>query len=90
MADDFSCEAYGADLAALGALCFFSGALGGRVCADPGECHRAIAAERQRVFRRIQELAASGDETAAYLAGEFTRPEQLLGGSGQDEEDTGA
>jgi len=37
--------------------------------------------ERQRVFGRIHELAAAGDEVSAFLAEEFTDPEQLLGGS---------
>jgi hypothetical protein len=40
-----------------------------------------MAAERQRVFARIQELAADGDEVGIYLAGEFASPEDLLGGS---------
>src|SRR5262249_46219190 len=39
-----------------------------------------MGAERQQIWQRINELAAAGDETAAYLAGVFTRPEQLLGG----------
>ena len=80
MPDSWACEAYGPDGAAVGALCFVSGEPGKRVCADLGECHRVMDAERRRLFQRIQELAASGDETAVYLAGEFTRPEQLLGG----------
>jgi hypothetical protein len=77
---EWDCEAYGPDLRAVGALCFFARELGERVCASPGECRRVMAAERRRVFRRIHELAAQGDDTAAYLAGEFARPEQLLGG----------
>jgi hypothetical protein len=40
-----------------------------------------MAAERPRVFRRINELPASGDETFGDLAGEFARPDQLLEGS---------
>jgi hypothetical protein len=75
----------GPDGAEFGARCFVSGELGERVCADLGECRRVMAAERRRVFARIQELAAQGDETAAYLAEEFTRPEQLLGGSEQEQ-----
>lgn len=34
--------------------------------------------------RRISEMAASGDELGTYLAGEFSRPEQLLGGESDD------
>lgn len=44
-----------------------------------------MCGQRQRVFHRINELAAHGDDDAAYLAGEFTHPEQLLGGGGDDE-----
>jgi hypothetical protein len=44
-----------------------------------------MAAERRRVFRRISERAASGDQTMAFLEGEFSSPEQLLGG-GQDQD----
>jgi hypothetical protein len=86
MAPDFECAAYGPEGADFGALCFVSGDPGKRVCAGLGECRRVMAAERQRVWCRIQELAARGDETAAYLAEEFARPEQLLGGSGQEDE----
>jgi len=81
----WNCEAYGPDIADVGAVCFVSGELGKRTCADLGECRRVMAAERRRVFRRINELAAGGDETAAFLAEEFTRPGQLLGGG--EEED---
>ena len=79
----WDCEAYGPEPAALGALCFVSGELGKRTCADLAECRRVLAAERQRVFRRISEMAAGGDETGAYLESEFTSPEQLLGGGGE-------
>ena len=80
ISDDFSCEAYGPEAAAAGALCFVAGELGERVCPSLDWCRATMAAERRRLFQRIQELAAEGDETAIYLAGEFTRPEQLLGG----------
>jgi hypothetical protein len=76
----FNCTAYGPEGRDLGALCFFSGELGSRACADLAECRERMAAERQRVFARIQELAADGDEVGIYLAGEFTSPEDLLGG----------
>lgn len=83
--DDWACEAYGPEIADIGAVCFRSGELGKRVCADLAECRAAMAAERRRVFRRINELAAAGNADMAHLAEEFTSPEQLLGG-GQDEE----
>jgi hypothetical protein len=81
----WDCEAYGPEGADFGALCFRSGELGKRVCGDQDECHQVMAAERRRVFRRISERAASGDQTMAFLEGEFSSPEQLLGG-GQDQE----
>lgn len=88
-ADSFDCEAYGPDGREVGALCFFAGELHARVCISPAECHDAMAAERQRVFRRIRERAAEGDPDMAYLAEVFTSPEQLLGGGqgGQEEQD---
>lgn len=76
----WACEAYGPEGAGYGALCFLSGEIGIRLCESAGDCRLVMTAERQRVFQRIQELAAQGDETAACLAGEFAGPEQLLGG----------
>ena len=82
--EDFDCEAYGPDIPAeVGARCFIAGK-GERVCADLNECRRVMAAERRRVFRRMNELAGAGDPVAEYLAGEFKRPEQLLGGEDDD------
>ena len=77
---EWDCEAYGPEPAKIGALCFLSGDLGKRVCADPSECHTAMTAERQRVYGRISELAAAGSPWATYLAEAFGRPGQLLGG----------
>ena len=79
-AGDWSCEAYGDDGRAVGALCFRAADLGVRVCGSPGECAGVMAAERQRVFRRLNELAASGDPIAADLAEDFPGPGHLLGG----------
>ena len=73
-----ACEAYGPEGQDAGAVCFLSAQAGKRVCGSQGECAAAMAAERRRVFRRISELAAGGDETAAYLAQQFSSPEQLL------------
>jgi hypothetical protein len=56
-------------------------------CASAAECAAGLAWERLRLWERIHELAA--DETGEdvelfrYLAAEFTRPEQLLGGGGR-------
>lgn len=76
----WSCEAYGQEGNELGALCFIAGDLGRRVCESPKACHAAMTQERQRVFDRINEMAADGDPTAVYLAGEFGSPEEILGG----------
>jgi hypothetical protein len=77
----FECTAYGPEGRESGAVCFFGGELQERSCASLDECASRMAAERQRVFARIQELAADGDEVGVYLAGEFTSPEDLLGGA---------
>ena len=79
---EWDCGAYGPDLREQGALCFVSGELGKRVCGSRDECRETMAAERLRVFRRINERAAQGDPDMAYLAEEFTDPSQLLGGGG--------
>jgi hypothetical protein len=84
---DFICEAYGPEAAGAGALCFASEP-GTRACATRDECRRLMAAERRRVFRRISELAACGDDTAAFLEGEFSSPEQILGGGQEPGEGT--
>lgn len=75
------CEAYGPDpeVVEAGAICFI-GDLGKRVCESPRQCHEVMATERARVFTRINELAADGDPTAAYLAEQFGTPQNLLGG----------
>lgn len=79
---EWDCEAYGPDLREHGALCFVSGELGKRVCGSLDECRATVAAERQRVFRQINERAAQGHPDMAYLAETFTDPRQLLGGDG--------
>lgn len=72
----WDCEGYGEDLPAeLGDLCFHSAA--GR-CADQAQCHARMVGTRQKMFRRINELAAAGDPDFEYLAGEFSSPSQLL------------
>lgn len=82
-AGGWDCEAYGPKGTEIGALCFIAGELGERVCRTAGECSDQTGSERRRVFRRINELAAAGDPDFAYLAGQFTSPDQLLGGAGE-------
>ena len=82
--DGFDCEAYGPEGRALGALCF-GAPQGERTCAGLADCQAVMAAGRRSVYRRIQGLAAAGDPVAEHLAGEFTSPDQLLGGSGEDD-----
>jgi hypothetical protein len=76
----FDCEAYGAEGAAHGALCFVAGEVGARVCANFRQCAATMRAARQQLFDRIQQRAATGDPIGVALAEQFTRPEQLLGG----------
>ncbi len=76
----WDCGAYGPEGRDVGALCFVAPALGQRVCDTEGDCADRLGAERKRILRRINELAAGGDETAIYLEGEFSSPDQLLGG----------
>jgi hypothetical protein len=74
------CEAYGEEGIEHGVLCFIAPELGQRKCDSAGTCHAVMAEERQRVFDRIHELAAAGDEVSQFLAEEFTSPDMLLGG----------
>lgn len=75
----WACEAYGPDGEAVGALCFVSDQ-DQRSCASPAACHVTMTAERQRLWQRLQLLAATGDDVARELLTDFTSPEQLLGG----------
>lgn len=75
----WDCVAYGPDGAKVGALCFVAGH-GERRCESRSECAETVGREQQRVFRRINEMAAHGDEVGMILAEEFTRPDQLLNG----------
>lgn len=81
MADAWVCEAYPPEAADYGALCFFADR-GTRNCGTAEECAASVAAARQVLFQRMNELAAhnDGDETWQYLAETFTSPGQLLGG----------
>jgi hypothetical protein len=82
--DDWPCEAYGPDGLAVGARCFVAGELGRRVCGSAADCAEVMGAERRRVFRRLQELAAAGDPVAVELAEAFGTPDGLLGGDDAD------
>jgi hypothetical protein len=77
------CEAYNEGAAEHGALCFVAAELGTRLCPSQTRCKAVMVAERQRIYGRIQELAAAGDTAAIFLAAEFTSPDQLLGGDGE-------
>lgn len=67
----WDCEAYGPEVA--GAICFFAEPHE-RVCSSQEECSARMAAQRQRIFRRISELSAAGNPTFAYLEGKFSTP----------------
>ena len=71
------CEAYGPELPD---HCFFELT---KSCGSAAECAERLVDERVRMFGLMQERAAAGDPVMVYLAGEFTAPEQLLGGPGQ-------
>src|SRR3954451_2044649 len=68
---DWPCSAYGPEGLAAGARCFRSAEPGEWVCSSRAVCEDFMAAERQRVFRRINELAATGDPDFADLDAAF-------------------
>lgn len=76
---EWACDAYGPAGIEHGALCFLAGK-GERACASHDECVRVMASERRRLFRRMNELAATGDPTWAGIESEFASPDDLLGG----------
>ena len=82
----FDCEAYGSEGTEMGVLCFQSPVSGKRVCGSREECEQVMTSQRQRVFRRIQELSAAGGPEWEFLEQAFTSPEQLLG-SDRDDDD---
>lgn len=89
------CEAYGPPpegdrQAAEGAwpVCFVADS-GPRRCGSLDECAEIMAAQRSRVFSRINELAVDGGkhtQVYRYLAEEIPTPGSILGGP--DSEDT--
>jgi hypothetical protein len=78
---DWCCSAYGPEVPV---ACFFEAQ---SACASLDECHRRMKAERQRVFHRINELAAGGDPFWANLEQEFPSPSGLLNADESDEAD---
>lgn len=74
-ADAWACVAYGRVPAF---ACFFSEV--GRVCRSDQECETSIAAERQRVWRKIEEGAAAGDPYMVAMSKEITGPDDIFGG----------
>lgn len=77
----FNCEAYDRPDEELPppmqGLCFFQAV---KECWSRSECSTRLAAERDRVFLRLKEMAEDGDPVGEYLMEEITHPEQMLGG----------
>lgn len=80
MPPEWDCEAYGPEGREFGATCFVGNAAGLR-CGDLEACHYNMTLARERVYGAMQDGAAAGDTTMAYLLEHFTSPDQLLGGS---------
>ena len=77
---EWDCEAYGSGMPAeIGARCFVAPAHE-RTCASRDECGRTVQAHRQRMFHRMNELAAAGDQVGTYLADQITSPDQIFNG----------
>lgn len=81
---DWPCRAYGDDPAVteLGAWCFVA-ELFTRTCMDRLVCALEVNAAGQRIYRRISELAATGNPTSEYLAEIFTSPDVIFGGDSE-------
>ncbi|MER5608266.1 hypothetical protein AB0F93_03415 [Micromonospora tulbaghiae] len=77
--DSWDCPAYGPGGKGIGAICFVAEP-GHRACRTEQECGQALTRVRQRVYRRMNERAAAGDPTFAYLADQFGSPTEILGG----------
>lgn len=73
---DWHCVAYGEDG---GSWCFMQEV--GPPCAALSICTELMAVERQRVWQKIQEGAATGDPDMKYLDENISGPDELLGGS---------
>lgn len=84
--EPFVCVAYGG-LPGAHEACFFTEV--GRVCQSLLECAGSVGAERQRVWQRIQEGAAAGDEMMVYLAEQIGGPDEMLNGPGVNPDPSG-
>lgn len=69
----WQCSAYGPEVPA---TCFFE--LTDHVCESHDECLTRMKTERQRVYRRINELSTSGDPAWTDLEATFRSPDDLL------------
>ena len=78
-AREWHCAAYGAELDELMGrpMCFVDNGQG-LACTSSRQCSVRMHRERRRLWARILELAAGGDETSKYLLTEFAGPEELL------------
>src|SRR5664279_294872 len=72
------CEAYGPEGMAAGFWCFFSGEVSSwRDCGTEAVCHARMTGERVRVFDRLRQLAAAGDDIAIAVLAEINSPADL-------------
>lgn len=77
--EDWACSAYGLAGESIGARCFFPRTGEPRTCMSEAECGSRLTSERQRIFRRLNELAAGGkDETFTRVSQEIASPDDLL------------
>jgi hypothetical protein len=82
----WDCVAWGEKGREIGVLCFVGGEQGRqRRCPDLETCKAVMTGERQRVYARIQELAASGiDPFWEEFAEHFPSPDGLLYGESEE------
>jgi hypothetical protein len=81
---DWPCEAYGEQGLDLGVLCFVADP-GDRSCHSRAACSLVMAAERRRVYVRLQDMAGQTEdrysaEIAAYILAGIDGPGDILGG----------
>lgn len=71
----WDCEAYGEELPKDLATCFFQEV---QHCVSETECHARMVGQRQFAYRRMQELAATGDPVWVEVAEHFPDPSTIL------------